>query len=69
MTHVVSRGRAQDNTYRRETQPDEEASHYENAEATYEGEAYYEGEAAPYEEDRPYYEYGSAAGSSGRSGY
>ncbi|PQE17026.1 hypothetical protein CJF30_00003710 [Rutstroemia sp. NJR-2017a BBW] len=69
MTHVVSRGRAQDNTYRRDTRPDEEASHYENAEATYEGETYYEGEAAAYEDDRPYYEYGSAAGSSRTSGY
>lgn len=69
MKHVVSKARAQDNTYRRETRPDEEASHYENAGTTYEGGAYYEGEAAAYEEDQPYYEYGSAAGSSGTSGY
>ncbi|KAM3075623.1 hypothetical protein ACMFMG_007759 [Clarireedia jacksonii] len=69
MTHVVAKARAQDNTHRREARPDDEASYYGNAEATYEGEAYYEGENAAYEEDQPYYEYGSAAGSSGASGY
>lgn len=70
MTHVVSKGRAREDTSRHESRPDDEASYYENPDPAYGEEAYYGGESASYEDDQTYYDYGSAAGSgSGTSGY
>jgi hypothetical protein len=75
LKHVISKGKAKEDTSRRGSRRDDdrsyydERSHYEAQEPVYEErDAYYEGESVYYDEgDRVYYDYGSGSGS-GRGG-